>query len=547
MFAVGGQRGVAVLAYEPGAVERLHNLPTDSDPEGLAFSPDGRVLATGGVDGVVRLWDVASGELLRSLEGHTTQISGLAFSPDGSILASTSVYRDHNILIWDPATGVRVDEILLAGAPSSLAYSPDGRWIGVPVLSLDSTISLYTLSGEDLLVVTTDEPYILPLSVAFSPDGLMVAAGGYYANAEANRPEANVRVWRILEGGMEPALTFEMEEPSAQTAASSVSYSPGGQILAVAGTGSRLELRDAQSGEMLHVLNTMSSGGYQSVAFSPDGRILALGRVEPGDTILWEIAGLYDASPRVLSWQTPNLIGSDVWQVEQRFIELGYLEAGLDDGVFDDGLVGVVRSFQAANHLPEDGVVGPETRERLFSSRAVALVPPPVTVMPAETPLPVTTTPMGAANVQTDRPSQQDILEIPSIWEFYGLAAGLDLEAPGRRLYSVDVDPQMRFVWPFYWCAADEEILAENLSAMTVSFEVDGVPVAPVDRLEYELASEVWRCHHWAILLHDWQPGSEVFLDTRFAFSQSVSDGYQEYPAGEYAFTLKATVSGSDE
>jgi hypothetical protein len=333
-----------------------------------------------------------------------------------------------------------------------------------------------------------------------------------------------------------------------------VAYDSTGEILAVASFSNRLEFRDARTGELLHWVDTQDEGWEQTVAFSPDGRLLALGRYNPADTILWEVGGLYDSSPRVLSWQTPNLMGSEVWQVEQRLIELGYLEAGLDDGIFDDGLEGVVRSFQAANHLPEDGVVGPETRERLFDPQAVAVVP--LVPMTAPTETPVGTTPSGQYGsatptpflaVHVTRPSGQDILEILSIWEYFGLADGLDLAAPGQRLFSVDVDPEMRFTWSFYWCASNDEILAENLGQMAVLFEIDGVALAPQQILEYEESSQGWHCHHWATLLSDWQAAAESELRIRYTFSQAVNDGRGDYPAGEYAYTLKVTVGGGGE
>lgn len=546
MFAVGGERGVAVFSYQRGAVERLYNLPTDSDPGGLAFSPDGRILATGGWDGIVRLWDAASGELIHSLVGHTPMISSLSFRPDGRILASAS-YADEAIFLWDPDSGERIGVLPIHGDPGAIEFSPDGRWIGVASAGLWPVIEFLTVDGTALSPVDFDEGYSLPFSLAFSPTGGIVAAAGDH-RIGANGDIGFIRLYRVLETGLEPELAYQTEG----TGVSSIAYSPDGEILAIAGRDNRLELRSASDGRLLYWLDTLAHG-RQDVSFSPDSRILALGRFEAADTILWEIGGQYDPSPRVLSWQTPNLVGSDVWQVELRLVELGYLEAGLDDGIFDDGLEGPVRSFQAANHLPEDGVVGPETRERLFDPQAVAVVPLVPSMTPAHartaTPIPtVTRTPAATAtpslflSVHAARPSGQDILEIPSIWEYFGLAEGLDLPAPGRRLFSVDVDPEMRFTWSFYWCASDEEILADNLSRMTVGFEIDRVALPPEQILEYEESSQGWSCHHWATLLSDWQPGAETRLDIRYVFSQDVNDGSRDYPAGDYWFVLKATV-----
>jgi WD40 repeat protein len=96
--------------------------------ESVAYSPDGRFIASGSWDSTIKIWDSANGALLRTLSGHTSGVWSVAYSPDGRFIASGSY--DNTIKIWDSANGALLRT--LSGhtiCVNSVAYSPDGRFI----------------------------------------------------------------------------------------------------------------------------------------------------------------------------------------------------------------------------------------------------------------------------------------------------------------------------------------------------------------------------------------------------------------------------------
>ena len=153
----------------------------------LAYSPDGKVIASGSWDKTVRLWDAATGQALKTLSGHTAEVLALAYSPDGKVIASGS--GDNTVRLWDAATGQELKT--LSGhtdSVSALAYSPDGKVIASG--SWDNTVRLWdAATGQELNTLSGHTASVSAL--AYSPDGKVIASGS---------GDQTVRLWDAATG-----------------------------------------------------------------------------------------------------------------------------------------------------------------------------------------------------------------------------------------------------------------------------------------------------------------------------------------------------------
>ena len=232
----------------------------------IAFSPDGRTLISGSWDNTLKLWDTASGRnCRRTLAGHSDAISanGVAVSPDGRTVVSGSL--DKTIKFWDAASGRELRSLKgHSGAVLSVAFSPDGR--NIVSASGDSTLKLWDASsGRQLRTLTGHAGKVV--TAAFSPDGAMIASGGF---------DLTIRLWDAPEG--RELRTLAARGIVGPTAA----FLPDGRTIA-----GGVKLWDAANGRGLRTLPG-NTDGHRAVSFSPDGRTIAS---SPDKTVkLWDAA-----------------------------------------------------------------------------------------------------------------------------------------------------------------------------------------------------------------------------------------------------------------
>jgi WD40 repeat protein/tRNA A-37 threonylcarbamoyl transferase component Bud32 len=237
----------------------------------VAFHPDGKRVASGGDDHLIRLWDVETGREVATLRGHASRVAALAFSPDGKVLASGDGDRD--VFLWDLE---RPGEPAVLRGPSravsSLAFSPDGRTLASG--SHDKGICLWDVSPIGTRRRAAWDAHAAEvLAVAFSPDGLSLASGGN---------DKRVKLWDPATG--QERRTLE----GAGRAIVGVAFGAGGGIVLGLEEDGLLRRWDAATGRELGPPDPTHGSLVRSLAVAPDGLTAAVG--ESGDVVrLWDV------------------------------------------------------------------------------------------------------------------------------------------------------------------------------------------------------------------------------------------------------------------
>ncbi len=195
----------------------------------MAWSNDGKQLASAGLDRAVRTWDATTGKLLRVYNGHQAYVDSVAWSPDGRFIASASA--DRTVRLWDPATGTEIRSLAgHADTVNSMAWSPDGR--SLASASDDQTLILWDVAtGQSTLTLHGHTTRVT--SVTWSPDGKRLASGS---------DDHTVKLWDSATG--REAMSLDCHGSIVRA----VAWSPDGLSIAAATENRGILVFDAAAG-----------------------------------------------------------------------------------------------------------------------------------------------------------------------------------------------------------------------------------------------------------------------------------------------------------
>ena len=272
LLASGGYDSM-VLLWNIGDGSVVHHFNHGDRVTAVAFSPDGATVASAGSDQTIKLWAVGSGKLLKTITGHTTRIHSVMFDLSGKALVSGG---DNELIIWDVRAGKIKNRIVgddqlypVFGSIRAIAVHPNGGDSqGYSfAFTCNAGIAVFNPDTKQVLTLADIAP---PYSVTYSPDGTCIAWGSRHYH---HKDEFFPRVVHVNTKERDPVLTRDDEMAKADRVFYT-RYTPDGGHLVML-TYNQAVLYDIRAGTVVRKFTGTSETAVTDVALSPDGRILA--------------------------------------------------------------------------------------------------------------------------------------------------------------------------------------------------------------------------------------------------------------------------------
>lgn len=283
----------------------------------IVFSPNGRYLASGGEDKIIRIWDLLTGNEVSTLVGHTDAVTALVYSSDGKYLSSGG--KDGTIRIWNLLTGNEIKKIYVYYIfVESILYTPDDKYL-ISIGDYEEFIRVFdVLSGKEIIKLKGHTSHVS--EIVFSPDGKYLASGG----------DNTIRIWDILSGNeickLEGYTSYVHE----------IVFSPNGKYLATVG--------GFNDEDFIFLWDTLTWNKIQSVkghkvSFAPNNKYIAIAKSDFMVELLNMVTGKkeieieisvmvyhFDSNNLFFSYDGKYVITTDSFKMSRYNIEKGLIE-----------------------------------------------------------------------------------------------------------------------------------------------------------------------------------------------------------------------------